>query len=176
MPTRPDRPLRFQSALKSNQVFDNLRARGRDWRESATPEELRKIGVTGLQVELEDDTFAMRWGGNVSPIYSPALKGRIEDTKSGSEIYAGFGLMPVTIAEAVFFIAIPIQLLLRWNWIGSWIIAGLLGLLLIRLLLSGRGRTETFKSHLLIVLNDALRNSRVVENRAFTQPVATNPP
>lgn len=175
MRSRTLRPLRFQSALKSEQVLDNLRARGNEWRESATPKELRKLGVTGLDVQLDDDTFAIRWGGNVSPIYSPALKGKIEDTKSGSEIQAGFGPMPVNVAGSVFFMAIPAQLLLHRDWIGSWIIAGVLGLLLIRLLLSRRGRTETFKSHLLIVLNDALRAVRV-ENRAFNQPVATNGP
>ena len=176
MQPRKDRPLRFQSALKSNQVFENLRARGNEWRESATPEELRKIGVTGLEVQLEDDTFAMRWSGNVSPIYSPGLKGVIEETPSGSEIAAGFGLMPLTKAGMVYWALIPVQLLLQWNWIGSWIIAGVLGVFLIQLLLSGRGRTETFKSHLLVVLEDALRERRVVENRAFTQPVATNGP
>ena len=175
MLSRLERPLRFQSALKSDQVLDNLRARGREWRESAIPEELRKIGVRGLSVQLDDDTFAMRWSGNVSPIYSPALKGAIEDTKSGSEIAAGFGLMPLTKGAIVYLVAIPIQLLLQWDWIGSWIIAGVLGLFLIQLLISGRGRTETFKSHLVIVLEDALRMGPI-ENRAFTQPVATNAP
>jgi hypothetical protein len=167
--------LRFESRLKSNQVFDNLRARGREWRESRIPDELKKIGVKGLDVRLNDDEFMMQWTGNVSPVYSPALKGVIEDTRAGSDVKARFGIMPVRAGAAVYLIWLPLETALHPHSIFRWVLLVVMGLLLLYTVGRGRGRTEVFKKHLLRVMDEALKTAPI-ENRAFMRPVPTNGP
>lgn len=157
IPARKDRPLRFLSALKSEQVLDNLRAREREWRESAIPPELRTLGVTGLDVQLGENSFAMQWTGNVSLLYNLALKGVIEDTQTGSEISAGFGAMPVSMVVIAYLLILSLQIVVSPRAIYALALAILLGVLLIPLALHGRGRSGIFKSHLIAVLNKALQ-------------------
>jgi hypothetical protein len=84
----------IDSPLPPAAVLENLRARGREWRESAVPEDLRKFKVQTLGVEITGSQFQMHWLGNISPFYNPLCYGTVEQAGNGSRITAGFKLAP----------------------------------------------------------------------------------
>jgi len=82
----------IDSLLPPAAVLENLRARGRQWRQSAVPEDLRKFKVYSLGVETTGSEFQMYWLGRISPFYNPLCFGTVEQTANGSRISAGFKL------------------------------------------------------------------------------------
>ena len=49
----------LKSRLTPEQIFDNLRARGREWRESHLPEAVRRRGGYGVRVHVEPPSFVL---------------------------------------------------------------------------------------------------------------------
>src|SRR6266704_175033 len=47
----------IDSPLPPAVVLDNLRARGRQWRESTVPDDLRKLGIINLEVDTRGAQF-----------------------------------------------------------------------------------------------------------------------
>ena len=84
----------IDSPLPPATVLENLRARGREWRESAVPEDLRKFKVQILGVEITGSEFQMHWLGDISPFYNPMCYGTVEEAGNGSRITAGFKSAP----------------------------------------------------------------------------------
>jgi hypothetical protein len=82
----------IDSSLPPAAVLENLRTRGREWRESAVPEDLRNFKVQTLGVEIKGSEFQMYWLGRISPFYNPLCFGTVEQTANGSRISAGFKL------------------------------------------------------------------------------------
>jgi hypothetical protein len=71
-------------------VLENLRERGREWRESAMPESLKKAKVVGLKLEITGAEFEMRWLARSNPLYNPLCYGIVQPYGEGSRIRAGF--------------------------------------------------------------------------------------
>jgi len=71
-------------------VLDNLRGRGREWRESAMPQSLKKAKVVGLKLEITGAEFEMRWLARSNPLYNPLCYGIVQPYGDGSRIRAGF--------------------------------------------------------------------------------------
>jgi hypothetical protein len=88
--TAPLGTIQIDSPFPPPDVLDNLRARGREWRESAVPEDLKKLTVRNLAVATNGSTFQMQWTGNVSPLYNPLCFGTVQPYGNGSRIRAGF--------------------------------------------------------------------------------------
>jgi hypothetical protein len=82
--------IQIDSAFPPSDILGNLRARGREWRESAVPADLKKFTVRNLVVETDGPTFQMGWIGNISPLYNPLCFGTIQPYGTGSRIRAGF--------------------------------------------------------------------------------------
>jgi len=79
------------SPLEPAEVLANLRERGKEWRESSVPEDLRKLKVGPLCITISDLKFDLRWSGNVSPFFNPVCSGTLEPTQNGTRITARFG-------------------------------------------------------------------------------------
>jgi hypothetical protein len=71
-------------------VLENLRERGREWRESAMPESVKKAKVVGLKLEITGAEFEMRWLARSNPLYNPLCYGIVQPYGQGSRIRAGF--------------------------------------------------------------------------------------
>jgi len=85
--------ISIDSPLPPTAVLENLRTRGRQWRASSVPDDLRnKFKVGGLGVEIKGSEFRMYWHGQISPFYNPLCFGTVEQTTNGSRITAGFKL------------------------------------------------------------------------------------
>lgn len=84
--------IQIDSPFPPPDVLENLRTRGREWRESAVPEDLKKFTVRNLAVATDGSTFQMQWAGNVSPLYNPLCFGTVQPYGNGSRIRAGFRL------------------------------------------------------------------------------------
>ena len=82
--------IEIVSPLEPAHVVANLRARGKEWRESAIPDDLRKLKVGSLGVSISDMTFDLCWYGSVSPFYNPVCTGTMEPTSDGTRITARF--------------------------------------------------------------------------------------
>jgi hypothetical protein len=83
--------ISFDSPLQPAVVLENLCTRGREWRESAIAENLRKHKVGKLFVEIEGSQFEMRWGA-ANPFFNPTCFGTVQPYGEGSRIRAGFKL------------------------------------------------------------------------------------
>jgi hypothetical protein len=82
--------IEIASPFEPDVVLENLRARGREWRASAVPEDLRPYNVTNLTADVSGSEFALRWVGSASSFYSPVCFGVVERTSQGSSIKARF--------------------------------------------------------------------------------------
>src|SRR5437868_4471029 len=54
--------ITMDSALPPSAVIENLEARGREWRESAIPDDVREF-ASSLAVQVEGSEFKMKWSG-----------------------------------------------------------------------------------------------------------------
>jgi hypothetical protein len=102
--------IEIVSPLGPTEVVENLRLRGKEWRESAVPEELRKLSVTGLVVTTSGSSFTLYWLGNIGPFYNPFCFGSVEPAGNGSRIVARFKLNTHGVVFAFF---LPVMLILH---------------------------------------------------------------
>ena len=86
----PPAEIEIVSPLEPAEVVENLRARGKEWRESSIPDDLRKLKVGSLGVSISDVRFDLCWYGSVSPFYNPVCSGTVEPTTKGARITARF--------------------------------------------------------------------------------------
>ena len=161
----------IDSPLPPAAVLENLRARGREWRESAVPEDLRKFKVRILGVELTGSEFRMHWVGDISPFYNPMCYGTVEQAGNGSRITAGFKLSPreVRLIVALASMALlPILLgstsRIQWLW-GMFMLASLAWAVL-------KNRTsEPMRARLIEVLTNAAGESTSANDSLSTANV-----
>lgn len=130
--------IEIVSSLSPSEVLANLRARGKEWRESSVPEDLRKLRVGPLAVRISDSKFDLRWTGSVSPLYNPVCFGTLERMPDGTRITASFGrdvkqLIPMFMMMAL----AGIQVAIEPRPIPS-IILGLFLIILISMVMSNR--------------------------------------
>ena len=102
------------SPLEPAEVIANLRARGKEWRESSVPADLRKLKVGTLCVSISDTKFDLFWAGNVSPFHNPVCSGTMEPTTNGTRITARFrrdlrSVMPYSLMVAILIIQVAIK-------------------------------------------------------------------
>ena len=98
--------IEIVSPLEPAEVLANLRARGKEWRESSVPEDLRKLNVGPLGVTISGSRFKLSWSGNVSPLHNPVCFGTLEPIANGTRITARFGqdirpLLPMFLMIAI---------------------------------------------------------------------------
>ncbi|GAC1409930.1 MAG: hypothetical protein NVSMB53_03130 [Gemmatimonadaceae bacterium] len=67
--------IQIDSTFPPSDVLENLRARGREWRESALPQDLRGSAQT-LDVKIESGRFEMHWIGGGNPFFKPYASAR----------------------------------------------------------------------------------------------------
>ena len=110
----PPAEIEVISPLEPADVVANLRARGKEWRESSIPDDLRKLKVGSLSVSISDMTFDLCWYGSVSPFYNPVCSGTVEPTTNGTRITARFRrdlrtVMPYFLMVALLIIQVAIE-------------------------------------------------------------------
>jgi len=87
--TEPLGTVQIDSPHPPAVVLNNLRQRGREWRESAIPDDLRQVKAGNLGVEIDGSGFKLRWGA-ANPFYNPVCFGTVQPYGAGSRIRAGF--------------------------------------------------------------------------------------
>jgi hypothetical protein len=174
IPVRRGHPIWITSALTPADVLGNLRVRGSEWRESSVPDDLRTIGVSGLNVSLSGSEFTAQWLGQISPLWNPVCFGVVDPTDEGSRISAWFKLRPRDIVAALCLIAVPAAAVATGPSPVHLLYLCVIGAIL-AILLWGRGKPERLRTHLLDVLNEAALRSRS-DNPAFTRSLATDGP
>ena len=167
-------PILIDSAFAPNEVLANLRARASEWRESSIPNDVR-VGVTGLALTVSGNDFTLRWAGQVSPLFNPIGFGTIAPVGDGSRISIRFELRPRNVLkriDRIFAIALALTLLVMGG--GRWSTLFATGVI-VTIWLSGRGKTDAFRYHLLRIVTEAAKQMPTA-NPAFTRPVPTNGP
>ena len=157
----------IDSLLPPAAVLENLRARGRQWRQSAVPEDLRKFKVYSLGVETTGSEFQMYWLGRISPFYNPLCFGTVEQTANGSRISAGFKLTRhefIFIGAALGGAVLPL-LLGRWTtfYVGYFVVM----LILLAPMVMKNRTAEPMRARLIEVLANAAGQSTTA-NDAFS--------
>ena len=155
---RADPPVVLRSPLSVQDISSNLRARARDWRDSAVPAELREIGVRKFVLTESGDGFSIQWNGRTSPVNNPACFITVVRTPAGgSEVTARFGRGRLQILPLILLLSTPLQAIgregsqLRWFFVAASVAISL------AFFISGRSNTPILKSHLLHVMEEATR-------------------
>jgi hypothetical protein len=150
--------IRLLSPLKSEQVLNNLKQRGREWRESVLPPDLRNAGVKNLSVETKGDGFTLQWVGGASVLYNPAFIGSVIDVAGGgSEISGHIGRKIPQPLAIVVLVALPFQAFLTSSVLLGWTSAAVILWTLFHLLWTKRRGTEALEPNLLRVIEEAAR-------------------
>jgi hypothetical protein len=145
----------IESPIPATDVIENLRARGKQWRASAVPDDLKRFKVETLEVTIDDLEFEIRWFGDVSPFYNPVILGEIEPTIKGSRIRAGFGISRRTIFLMTLYAIMAILPLLNGGGDRlTWILAAVMAVALSIWALHNRS-DEPMRSRLVEVLATA---------------------
>jgi hypothetical protein len=166
--------ITIDSTLQPADVIENLRIRGKEWRESAVPEDLRKFKVTGLGVTTKGSEFELYWGGDISPFYNPVCFGSVEAVGTGSRISAGFKLHARTILMMGALAAMAIMPLIGGGSTFSWILAGVMFALLVAGAVKNRS-AEPMRARLIETLASAARQP-AKNGLPFCMAMSTNGP
>ena len=161
----------IDSPLPPAAVLENLRVRGREWRDSAVPEDLRKFKVQTLGLEITGSEFQMHWLGNISPFYNPLCYGTVEQAGNGSRITAGFkrALRQVLLIVALASMALlPILLgsTSRIQWLLSVLMLACLALAVLK-----NRTSEPMRTRLIEVLTNAAGQSTSADDSLSTANV-----
>ena len=149
----------IDSPLRPAVVLENLRARGREWRESAVPEDLRKFKVQTLTVEIEGSQFQMRWLGSPNPFYNPRCFGTVQPYGDGSRVRAGFKLDPKDFRILGLTAAMVIIGVLGPHSTFNWVLFGAMAIFTI--FIAARNRSaEPMRARLIEVLANAAKETR----------------
>jgi hypothetical protein len=172
-PIPPDE-IEIISPLEPAEVVANLRARGKEWRESAVPKDLRKFKVRSLYVRISDLKFDLGWSGNVSPIHNPICFGTLEPIANGTRITARFGrelrpLLPMFLFIAISSIDVAIN-----PRPGPSILLGVFVILLLSMLVR-RKNVERLRDRLIDVIAAAAQPPVARESPVFGR-MSTNGP
>jgi hypothetical protein len=103
----------IDSRVPPHEVIDSLCARGREWRESAVPAELRKLNITGIDVRTVDYQFELQWAGRGRPLYNPICFGTVQPYGDGSRIRAGFKIDPRDLMPLLIFVPFGVLIALH---------------------------------------------------------------
>jgi hypothetical protein len=105
--SQPLDTISIDSPLTPAEVIEKLRVRGKEWRKSALPEDLREFRIEKLAVKTEGSEFEISWEGDTNPLYNPVSFGKLEPRGSGSQIKAAFKLNRRTITA---FVVLPLAM------------------------------------------------------------------
>jgi hypothetical protein len=155
---RIEPPVVLRTPLSLYDISWNLQKRANDWRDSAIPEELRKIGVDKLILEGVGEQLTLEWGGRTSPVNNPACFLTIVRLPiGGCEVTARFGRGTFHVFALIGLLTSPLQMLgrgddpMRWYFVAAQIAISL------AFLVTGRSRTTLLKSHLMKIVEQATR-------------------
>jgi hypothetical protein len=151
--------LTIESPLAPADVIENIRAAGKEWRQSAIPEDLKRFKVQ-LSVEISGYDFEMHWAGSVSPFYNPVLYGAVDWTPMGSRIRIGFGRNKKILRLMALYAAMAILPLLNGGDRIYWTLSTIMAISLGFSALHNR-RKEPMRSRLIDVVRDAATRERV---------------
>ena len=143
--------IKIASQLQPSEVLQRLRSLGQELKESSLPDDLRMLGISGLQVSIEGNRYSIKWLGSISPLYNPACVGTVDITDDGSRISAWFRLRVKEIMLLACLIAIPFALLVSGASIVVWIGFGATTAVLAALISRQRG-AGVLRTRLLEVL------------------------
>jgi hypothetical protein len=155
-PGRGDQPLVLRTTLSQQDISWNLHKRANDWRDSAIPDELQKIGIDKLVLEGEGDEFSLEWGGRTNPVNNPALFltiVRLPD--GGSEVTARFGRGTLRVFALLLLLTTPLQAMteergpMRWFFLAASLAVSL------GFLITGKSNTPHLKAQLIKVVERA---------------------
>jgi hypothetical protein len=173
-PRAPLGTITIDSAVPPAEVIENLRIRGKEWRESAVPEDLRKFKVTGLSVTAKGLEFELYWGGDISPLYNPVCFGSVEPVGTGSRINAGFKLHARNILMIGGFASMAIMPLIGGGSTDSWLLAGVMFAILLATVVKNR-TAEPMRARLIEMLANAAQQP-VKNGLPFSTAMSTNGP
>jgi hypothetical protein len=172
-----DPPITLSTTLSLPDIASNLRARERDWRDSAVPTELREIGVRKLVVTENGDELSIHWAGRQNPVNNPAcwitVVGRPD---GGSEVKGRFGRGKLQILPLIMLLLTPLQAIGRENSPLRWYFVAASVAISVAFFITGRSNTPLLKSHLLQIVEEAVRGSYKPPTSNFGRMLATNDP
>ena len=158
--TRPDPPVVFRTPLSLHDITANLRARANDWRDSAVPAELRKIGITDLVLEEEGDELSIEWGGRTSPVNNPAcFLTVVRIPGGGSEVKARFGRGTLQVFALLLLLSAPLQAIGSEDSPLQWFLVAASVAIPLAIFITGSANTPMLKAHLMKIVEDATRAS-----------------
>jgi Flp pilus assembly protein TadB len=144
----------IDSPLQPAAVLDNLRNRGKEWRESAVPDDLKKLKVAVLALQIDGSQFQMHWLGASNPFFNPVCFGTVQPYGDGSLVRAGFKLSVRNLVLVGCFAATAILSILTWRSTVSWTLFGITAALLLFTLVRNRS-AEPMRTRLVEVLSSA---------------------
>jgi hypothetical protein len=160
----------IESPIPATDVIENLRARAKEWRAAAVPEDLKKFKVERLDAVIDDLDFEIRWVGDVSPFYNPVIYGQVEPTIHGSRIRAGFGISRRTIFIMTLYAIAAILPLLNGGDRFTWILAAFMATSLS--IWAFRNRSDQpMRTRLVEVLATAATSSRRTTPTPTARPI-----
>ena len=170
--------LVLRSSLSVQDVYNNLRARGRQWRLSSVPAELTRIGVTGLSVIEQRNEFLVQWIRKSSGFNDPLCHVTVARTQdAGSETSLRFtrSRLVVIMGPTLFVIAELGSTVTggAGNWF-RWALVAVMAGAVTSYFLGGRSHREILQSHLIKVVEDATRQAE--SERDIWRPMPTNGP
>jgi len=165
--------IEINSPLEPSEVLANLRERGREWRDSSVPEDLKKLRVGLLCITISDLKFDLRWSGNVSPFYNPVCSGTLEPTQNGTRITARFGRDLRTVMPYFLLVGIlVVQVAIEPRPIPVLILA--IFLIIFAFLAVGKSKVGPLRTRLIDVINTAAQPP--VANHPIFRPISGNGP
>jgi hypothetical protein len=150
--------IQIDSPFPPSDVLENLRARGREWRESAVPQDLKEVKAQTLDVKIEGAQFEIRWVGVWNPFFNPLCFGTVQPYGDGSRIRAGFKLSPRGLRLFGVYASLVIVTVLGPPSTFKWVFSASLAILLIFIALRRRG-PEPMRARLIENLAKAARGA-----------------
>jgi hypothetical protein len=170
-----DPPVVFNTPLSLQDIKTNLRARERDWRESAIPAELREIGIRKLELNEDDDELTIHWGGKTNPVNNPVcVITVVRRPDGGSDVTARFGRGKLQIMPLILLLLTPLQAIgragspLRWYFVAATLAISF------AFFVTGSSNTLILKSHLLKVVEETIRSSYKPPSSRFSRMIPTD--
>ncbi|MGH7603360.1 MAG: hypothetical protein ACRENK_05090 [Gemmatimonadaceae bacterium] len=155
--SQPIGAISIDSPLIAAEVIKNLRIRGKEWRPSVMPEDLRKLKISKLAVKTEGSDFEIRWVGDLNPFYNPVIFGRVESRGSGSRIEASFKLNRRNILVTVVLPLAMVVMGLAEDPNPVWLVFSALMIIIVSIIIVRKRTDEPMRARLIEVLNTAAR-------------------
>lgn len=163
--SQPVQAISIDSPLAPANVIEKLRQRGREWRKSALPDDLKTFRIETLLVKIDGSDFEISWTGDVNPFYNPVVFGTVEARGNGSHIQAGFKLNRRRIVAFVILPLIMVLLGLSPHPTRIWLVLSALMVIAVSILFVRKRTDEPMRTRLIEVLNAAAKSDAAGSSR-----------